>query len=613
MRTRRTTAIICGTARSWGSWRGRAKADGRIQVAVKTLEKAERALRRALELRERSADCWVSLVQLLAAMDQRPRRRARPLWRHRPKSPKKQAPLALAHCYEAVGELDQARAKFEAALAAAPDNTFILRQVADFYLRTGNNASADPLLRRLIDSKGKASDLDVLWSRRMLAMILFERGGFPNLTEAQRLIGENMASPLASIEDRRVKARLLLADPRRARSQEAVQLLENLSQAGEQPTVDDRFALAQLYLAQGDWAKYRTQMRSVLGTGNPGVQHIAAYVHALVQHHELSEADLWLTRVEQAAPNQFSTVSLRAEIMSHRNQHSPMLDMLMSYLDKPNAQPASRADRLLLTANFLEQSAAQLTAPREKSVAALCIQKSEALYRSLLEQQPGRELALAAFLARQGRIRESLDVIQRYWSTSSPDALAPTALTVIRGGAVAEQIQQLDAILKDALQKFNRPVALLIAMADSCSMQGKYEQAEQFYREVIAKDSDNAIAMNNLGVIMALRGSRLDESLKLVDRAMEIAGPMAAMLDSRATVYLAMEQPDKALADLELAIAEEATPVRLFHQARAYSLAGKKVEAVAAMEAAHKKNLKRTMLDLPERPIYDKLRDELEL
>lgn len=590
----------------------RAKADGRIQVAAKTLEKAEKALRRALELRERSADCWVSLVQLLAAMDQRPKARET-IVAAQAKIPQQQAPLALAHCYEAVGELNQARAKFEAALAAAPDNAFIMRQVADFYLRTDNNAAADPLLRRLIASKGKASELDILWSRRMLAIILFERTGFPNLTEAQRLIGENLASPLASIEDRRVKARLLLADPRRVKSQEAVQLLESLNQSGEQPTADDRFSLAQLYLAQGDWTKYLTQMRSVLGTGNPSTHHIAAYVHALVQHHELSEADLWLSRIEQAAPNQFGTVSLRAEIMLHRNQQSQMFDMLMSYLDKPNAQPASRADRMALTANFLEQSAAHLAAPREKAVAAQCIQKAETLFRSLMEQQPGRELTLATFLARQNRIQEALIVVERYWATSSPEALASTALTIVRGGAVAEQIAQLDTILKAALQKFNQPVSLLIAAADSSAMQGRYEQAERFYREVIAKDSGNAVAMNNLGVIMALRGIRLDESLKLVDRAMELAGPVAAMLDSRATVYLAMEQPDKALADLELAVADEATPVRLFHQARAYSMAGKKAEAVFAMEAAQKKNLKRTMLDLPERPIYDKLRDDLQM
>jgi len=96
----------------------------------------------------------------------------------------------------------------------------------------------------------------------------------------------------------------------------------------------------------------------------------------------------------------------------------------------------------------------------------------------------------------------------------------------------------------------------------------------------------------------------------LINQAIEIAGPVGAMLDSRALVYLAKKQPEAALADLEMALADEVTPVRLFHQARAYAMAGKRHEAAAALAAAKKKGLTRDSLDASEMPIFDNFRVE---
>ena len=590
----------------------RAKSEGQTQTALQTQERAEKSFRRALELQDRSADAWVALIQFLANTDQS-RKAKEALAEAEAKIPPRQSAVALAHCYQAIGDTDRAREKYEAALAAAPQSAFVVRHVAEFYLSTNNPGPAVPLLQRLIAAKRTASDLDVTWARRSLARVLLDRGGFPNLTEALRLVEENLAATPASRDDQRIKSRILLADPRRAKNREALALLEKLIQNGDRTTPEDRFDLAQLYLAQGDWGKYRVQMQSVLAAANAEPRHIIAYIRALVEHNETTEAEVYLGRVDPSLSEQFGIVSLRADILLRRNELDAMVDLLMSYVDRSNAQPPGRPDRVALAAQLLERFAERLTEPRQKPAATLCLQKAEKLYRSLAEQQPGQEMSLAAFFARQGRIRESLDLIEHHWTGAKPEVLSPILLLVIRSGAtVPEQNQQVETILKAALKKHNRPTPLLIAMADFYAMQGQYADAEQYYREVMAKNPDNPIAMNNLGVVMALQGDKLEESLRLVQRAIEIAGPFAAMLDSRASVYIAMQQPDKALADLELALADDATPVRLFHQARAYHLAGKKTEAAAALEAAQKKNLKRPMLDPPERLIYDKLREELQ-
>ena len=172
-------------------------------------------------------------------------------------------------------------------------------------------------------------------------------------------------------------------------------------------------------------------------------------------------------------------------------------------------------------------------------------------------------------------------------------------------------MQRLDRILELALSRFRRPVPLLLAMAELRTQLGRYADAEGLYREVLSKNSGNAAAMNNLAVLLALQGIQLDEALKLVNGAIEIAGPTAKILDSRATVYTARGEPNEAIKDLDDALAEAESPVWLFHQARAYELAGRHNDAVAAMEKALKKGLTPRMLQPLELPAFEKLRRSL--
>ena len=96
--------------------------------------------------------------------------------------------------------------------------------------------------------------------------------------------------------------------------------------------------------------------------------------------------------------------------------------------------------------------------------------------------------------------------------------------------------------------------------------------------------------------------------MKLINQAVEIAGPVGAMLDSRATVYLALGETEKALADMADALADAETPVRLFHQAQAYDQAGKQSEAAAALEKALQKGLTKEMLHPLEIPAFEQLK-----
>ncbi len=116
--------------------------------------------------------------------------------------------------------------------------------------------------------------------------------------------------------------------------------------------------------------------------------------------------------------------------------------------------------------------------------------------------------------------------------------------------------------------------------------------------------------MNNLGLSLARAGQNLDEALKLVNDALAISGPMAEVLDSRASrLYRPPESPRKPWKTWPRPSRTTAAAEQYFHQAWAYSLAGKKTEASAAFAAAMKKGLDPKDLDPREVPIYDRLKE----
>ena len=95
-------------------------------------------------------------------------------------------------------------------------------------------------------------------------------------------------------------------------------------------------------------------------------------------------------------------------------------------------------------------------------------------------------------------------------------------------------------------------------------------------------------ALNNLAIQLALLRQRLDEALELINRALELAGPLPTLLDSRAIVYLARDESKTAIADLDAAIATAPRPVWFFHKAQALAASGDEVGAEQSLSQARR-------------------------
>ena len=83
----------------------------------------------------------------------------------------------------------------------------------------------------------------------------------------------------------------------------------------------------------------------------------------------------------------------------------------------------------------------------------------------------------------------------------------------------------MEAWLEEMAHRQPDSLFLSTKLADLRTLQGNYPEAEAIYRRSLGANRDNVEALNNLAWQVALREGSPQEALKLVDRALEIAGP----------------------------------------------------------------------------------------
>ncbi|MGA2620541.1 MAG: tetratricopeptide repeat protein [Thermoguttaceae bacterium] len=593
----------------------RAQAAQRPDEAQARWTEAEKSLRQAVELAPQAPETWVGLIQLLAATDQKPEAE-RMIQQARDKIPAEQAPLALGPCYEALGDVDQAAKQYEAAKTAK--DPVVVRRLAEFCLQADKPEMAETHLRRIAKGEVSAKPEDVAWARRALAAVLQARGGYQNVLQAIALVDENLAAA-ATPEDQAQKAILLALRPRRPERREAIRALQNVLQsqpsgAGQErlQLAEVRFALARLYLAENDWPQANRQMLALLLSHGKQSRYMAAYVAMLLERKEIHEAELWLGRLEENAPDDFATASLKAEASVRRGQIDEAIQTLRTYLEKPTAKPPERDARVRLAAACLELISRQTSGADQKASAAKLCAEAEALYRDYAKQHADQELLVASCLARRGQLDEAITLAEGAWQKAPPAAIAGAARDLLAAGpATPAQTERLEKLLLAALEKHHRPVSLLLVLGDLRMHQERSQDATAIYREIITADKDNAIALNNLAMLLAFQKKEVEQSLQLIQRAIEVAGPLPALLDTRASVFLALGQPEKAVADLEEVLRDEPKPDRQFHLALAYWRLKQDNAAAEAFAAAQKLGLKPEQLDPLEREDYRALAKKL--
>ena len=589
---------------------------------------AEKSLRRAVELKSDVPETWVSLVEFLGSVDKKSEI-GEIINQAREKIPAEKAPRALAICYEIAEKNDLALEQYKLALAAKPDDPAVVRSVADFYQRIGKTVEAEALLRWIIDGKVKGDVADVLWARRQLALITAAKGGLVNMENARNLIEQNLALSSNSLDDLRLRVKLDTIDPRRSRRDEAINILSKMMD-GKQATPEDRFNLAMLYLStdkqmqsrassgsnsRGEdnkdssaWVNASNILRTLVTSQNTEPRYLAVYAKSLLDHGDISSAELYLNKLMKDFPNHVATIMLQAQVMAGHNQYDEALDLMKSFVDMKNATPADRSTRIRMMAETMEQLIERLNSPDQKTLSERFVRTTEMFYRQYVDEHPSQTVELVMFFLRRDQTEDAMAILEQTWQNNDPTTVAQVCMNITQRGKKSKELEQrLENVLVSARTKFENHPAILLTLGDTRVNQDRFIEAEKFYREILDKNPGHAVAMNNLAVLLALQGKKLDEALSLINKAIEITGPVASMLDTRATVYIASGDAEKALKDMEESVADEASPTRLFHQAQALYLGNQKFAASSTMQQALKAGLSKEMLISLEIPSFEKL------
>jgi tetratricopeptide (TPR) repeat protein len=572
---------------------------GQVLWANHQNERAERALRRAVELAETDPSGWVALVQFYARTRQKDKA-TETIARAESRIDKAVAPLALAQCYVSVGKLDQARELFNAARKARPDDVTVLQSVADFALRTGKRDEAKAVLRKIISLQSK-DPAAAEQAQKLLAVVLATGGDYQESREALALIGVMQSSdehPATAsgddVDQVRTRAVVLATQPRKSQQQEAVRILEGLERAGHSLGAEDQFLLAQLYERVGDPTQSRKRMLQLLAIDSENPRYVTYQVRSLLRQHLLNDAQLWLEKLEQLLPDALPEIELKARALCARGQGGEAVELIRTHV---------RADDppTVLWVGALLEELGQTDAAEE-------------VFRRYanLAGTADAPLELARFLARRHRVEEALHLCEQARDPAGAEAFGYACLAVLRAGKADDgACQRVEGWLEQAVRKNPKALGLVVCQADLNDLRRRYAQAEALYRQVLQHDPRNLVALNNLAWQLALREGMAPEALSFAERALQFWGPQPALLDTRALAFLANQKPALALNDLDDAALPTLDRAMLasirFHQARAYLLDDKRPQALKALREARDAGLEEGDLHPLELPAYREL------
>lgn len=631
----------------------RARAEGRTAQAEAMLADAEREFREALALNSQAVDAWVALVRFYQISGQSEKAEAA-LGEAEKTLVAGLGPLALAHCLTLLGRLEEAEAVYQKALAAEPENPAVIRAAGEFYLLVGKRDLAAAQLEKLIGKQpqtGGGSDSDLRWARRMLAYVLFQRGDYPSIARGLQVLEPNLKETSPAPADVRVQALLLSQHPQRKRREEAQRILERLVDRADVSDPRDRYVLARLYVASGDLVKATQQLRTLLATEPKVAEYVAFYLRVLLARDDVAEAEVWIRRLNQLAPESYETADIQAEIHARRGRIAEAAAALRQFLEQAAQQePGLGTEQGSEEASGKQEIASQPTIAGSESQLETALQVRTGLVAaslmrlSLLLQQKGEtagadalgeqgeelfrafaakvptdrqadaHLALASFIARRGRMEEALGFVRQFGSQASPAFLRVCLAAVVPGlGKDSPHWVELRELVSSRLSQQPGELSLLMLAGELAFLVEDYPEAERVYRKILEEDPGNFVALNNLAVTYVILGRNLREAEQLAQQALDLAGPRPEVLDTMAQVRLAQGRSAEALKLIQDAIDDSPLPILYLRQAQILHTMGQHAGAKTALQQAERLEIRLDTLAPSDRAIYRTLRRELGL
>ena len=177
-----------------------------------------------------------------------------------------------------------------------------------------------------------------------------------------------------------------------------------------------------------------------------------------------------------------------------------------------------------------------------------------ALMAEAAAAEPRFSLRLAELHEQLGQWKDAAGAYERAVEQFPKDSELRTrwAMALLRMPGDAGVAKALD-VLADAQRRFPDDLMLVFQQGAAFEQTKRFDEAEQAFRRVIARDPLHALALNYLGYMMADRGVRLDEAIGFIKRALAVDPQNAAYMDSLGWAYFRQNRLDLAETNLRAA------------------------------------------------------------
>src|SRR5437867_5117163 len=271
-------------------------------------------------------------------------------------------------------------------------------------------------------------------------------------------------------------------------------------------------------------------------------------------------------------------IFLERQGLIYRNEekYDQALEVFRQILPLGKTQ-APRAEGLIIETLRLDRKPQEAVAEADKAV-------------ELYPHDRSLKIIRASMMGEQGKVDEGVRELQGMISGTPSDL--DVNLSIAQIYSQAKRFPEAEAAANRALQIATRPEdqnRAQFIFGSIYEREKKYDQAELTFKKVLTADPLNAAAANYLGYMLADRGVRLDESVKYIQKALQLEPNNGAYLDSLGWAYLKMNRLDLAELNLEKAAHRiTSDPTIHEHLGRLYLQMGKQEQAQAQWERALK-------------------------
>lgn len=200
-----------------------------------------------------------------------------------------------------------------------------------------------------------------------------------------------------------------------------------------------------------------------------------------------------------------------------------------------------------------------------------------------------RFLLTADYVAGTRDIEQAIELLDEYPVQSDQQKIR-IYLSIDRLYRESGQIETALSRINQGLDRFPDNTTLLIAKSYTASELKLVDQAEDAAKAVLARQPENALALNALGYTLIDQTDRVEEGTSYIEKALEQKPNDPYILDSMGWAQYKLGNYERAIELLEIALSRRDDPVMAAHLGEVYWVQGLEQKAVRIWKRAKKKS-----------------------